>query len=549
MQHRRLSILPFATVAAASAIACVSFSFAGCGSSSSGSPGTQPAEDSGASGDSSMTVDTGVAPDTSTPTESGAPDTGTTSTDGAVEAGPVLNCNTGVGPGASSTKLLASNTQSVQGVTSDGQVALWDSSAKSLSAIPVTGGTATMIDAYDGSGISTSGPVIEYFNAANGMTPNVGALSIWTAASGKQTLGAAAYLSNPGGGYFDVSADGTMVLYFSNATAKSADLYVSKTDGTGATKLVAGATYGAACGPEAHFLGNDILAITCSPPSDSSTFTSTITVFSGASWTPTVLSSSAFVGVSWDKAGTEVSFLTAGGQYVQKIGSATAQLIDATGEGGATFSPDGTTLYYLTMTGLYSANVTSPTPTKVAGTVFAGSFGVSPDGKWIENFENENSTTFFTDLYLTSTAANSTPLALVSSETAAFFSDMYTVDGSQALFFGNVGLSGMGYVGDFEHIVLGAGNVPATIAHNVWQGNATHGTNVLYNDNYVGGGKVYGYADIESLDLGTAGAKPTTLVSEADANYWLTADKKTLVYSFSACPTMGTPGVYTMPVP
>ena len=136
----------------------------------------------------------------------------------------------------------------------------------------------------------------------------------------------------------------------------------------------------------------------------------------------------------------------------------------------------------------------------------------------------------------------------MSSTDAAFFSQQWTTDGTQALYFGKVVLDGMGYVGDFGHAPLTAPITPTVIAHDVWQANATTGAKVLYNDNYVPGGPLYGYADIEALDLSTTAAA-TKLVTAADANYYVTADMTTILYSFSACPNLGAPGVYKLAAP
>jgi hypothetical protein len=152
-------------------------------------------------------------------------------------------------------------------------------------------------------------------------------------------------------------------------------------------------------------------------------------------------------------------------------------------------------------------------------------------------------------MYLVSTAAGSTLSTLCGTTSASFFGDAFTVDDSQVLFFCNIGTSGSGYVGDFDAEKLTAGAKVSTIAAaNVWQENAVSAAKVLYNNNYVGGGSVFGYADIQAQDL--SGTTPATLVvSHADANYYLTPDKTKLVYSFSSCPNLGTAGIYAIAAP
>jgi len=399
-----------------------------------------------------------------------------------------------------------------------------------------------------------TGTVLYYYHGASTATPPIDALSIWTAAGGKHTLATAAYLI---AGNFAVNTASTFVAYTNNATPTHADVYVAGTDGSNPTPLVTGAEYDQYCEPSFAFVGDALVVASCTG-GDGGSDQATITAYSGTGWaTSTPLATSAFYGFSANKAGTMIAYAAAGGQYVIPVTGGTATLIDPLGAGGASFSPDGTTLYYLQcatqalcgqgIANLYRSSVTTPAPAQVA-TPFFGNYGVSPDGNWIEAFKSYNAAQTFTDLYIMSTAAASTPVALVGTTTEAFFSQQWTTDGTQALYFGNVVLDGMGYVGDFGHAKLTAPITPTTIAHDVWQANTTTGAKVLYNDNYVPGGPLYGYADIEALDLSTTAAA-TKLVTAADANYYVTADNTTILYSFSACPNLGTPGVYTLAAP
>ncbi len=546
MQNRTLLF-----TAAALSSACLLPVFAGC-SSSSGS--NNPAVDSGTSEDSGASnMDSGITPqDSSPPSETGAADTGTTMHDGGTDAGPTVNCTTGVAPAG--TKILSSSTQTVQGVTSDNQVILYDTSAKALAYLPLAGGTATMIDAYDNTAMGIVGTVLYYYHGASTATPPIDALSIWTAAGGKHTLATAAYLV---GGNFAVNTASTFVAYTDNATPTHADVYVAGTDGSNPTALVTNARYDASCQPDFAFVGDTLVVASCTG-GDGGADQATITAYSGAGWaTQTTLATSVFYGFSANKAGTMIAYASAGGQYVVPVTGGTATLIDPLGAGGAAFSPDGTTLYYLQcssaatcgqgIANLYRSSVTTPAPAQIA-TPFFGNYGVSPDGNWIEAFKSYDSAQQFTDLYIVSTAAASTPVALVSGTNSAFFSQQWTTDGTQALYFGNVVLDSKGYIGDFGHAKLTAPITPTVIAHNVWQANATTAAKVLYNDNYVPSGPLYGYADIEAIDLSTTAAA-TKLVSAADANYYVTPDNTTILYSFSACPNLGAPGVYKLAAP
>jgi hypothetical protein len=198
--------------------------------------------------------------------------------------------------------------------------------------------------------------------------------------------------------------------------------------------------------------------------------------------------------------------------------------------------------------GLYRSTIASPSPTKIVAGLFGGTLALSSDDNWLVTYETAG--TSFTDMYMVNTAASSSLVTLCPTETAAFFGDPFTVDDSQVLFFCNISTSGSGYVGDFDAEKLMAGATKTTVAPtNVWQANSVSGAKVLYNDHYIGGGPVYGYADIEAVDLSATPLAPTTVVSHADANYFLTADKTKLIYSFSSCPNAGAAGIYVIAAP
>ena len=98
---------------------------------------------------------------------------------------------------------------------------------------------------------------------------------------------------------------------------------------------------------------------------------------------------------------------------------------------------------------------------------------------------------------------------------------------------------------------LQTGATVTTVAKaSVWDEAALSAAKVSYNNNWTqpASNKVFGYADIQAQDLSTTAAA-STIVSHADANYYLTADRTKLIYSFSACPSAGTPGIYVIPAP
>jgi hypothetical protein len=154
-----------------------------------------------------------------------------------------------------------------------------------------------------------------------------------------------------------------------------------------------------------------------------------------------------------------------------------------------------------------------------------------------------------TDLYLLSTSPNSTPITLSSTTTTGGITDAFTIDGSRTLFGKNLVAVSGGFIGDFDALSLVGPATVTRIASNNWQAYATSGSKVVYNDTYDPGPSGLGTptADIHVEDLSTAGG-PTTLVSQAAANFYITSDRTTVVYSWNECAD-DTAGVYALEVP
>ncbi|HEX8792144.1 MAG TPA: hypothetical protein VF765_14420 [Polyangiaceae bacterium] len=534
---------------------CLVSAFPGCGSSSSN--GNNPSTDGGnmadtSSDDSSSGGDDGSSGDANEESSSSSGgDTGT-------------GCTASVMP--KGMQVLASVTDTVQGVTSDGQIIFYDGSTMKLNAVPVGGGTPKVIGPWDKSQslIFTSNGVALYWNGATQTSSPHGALSIWSASGGAQTLGTQSYFSSPnGGGWVDVSADGSLVVYSDNATTGTADIYVAGSDGSNKTKIVSAASIGAACRPVVRFAGNTpVVAYCTAQPDAGTTLNATVAAYSGPPTWQTVqqFTATGFYGFTvaplpggdGGASAYQVEYLDSTGMYVEPLGGTTPTLIDAKSAGGATFTHSGTDIIYIETDGsVWRSPVATPAPGELAKGPFQGTLALSSDDNWLEVFSQQNMTTFFTDMYLLSTTpadGGNTPTTLASMASGANFGDPFTTDNSRAIFFPNVVMSGSaGYVGAYDSLTLPPSGMPKTIAQNVWEEFATSGAKTLYNDNYASNAGFAGAADIESVDLGGT-ASATTLVSQADANFFLTADKKTIVYSWSACPGAKA-GIYTLAAP
>jgi hypothetical protein len=548
--HNRTLFFAVAALGSASFVS----SFTGCSSSSSNNNNNNNnTQDSGTASDTGTTVDTGTGgDDSSTPTEAGG--------DGGL-------CSTGVAP--SGTPILSSSNASVQGVIGNTTVLFLDDQAHTLNSVPIAGGTPTTVLSYDNSGLFISGNVALWSQApvaASASAPSYGPWLTSVGGAAGKTLAPQAYLGTVGGGYLDVSSDSSLILYVTTtATAPTvANIVVSAPDGTGAVTLVPNVTYtsssnGTLCAPNARFVGNSVIAAYCTG-TPTTQLEATIAQFPVTGGSPTqTFTTAGFFGFSIDnpKTPTQIAYVTANGEYVQALTpvNSTPKLIDKDGVGGAFFTPDGATLIYQQFVpsdagtgsiGYYRSTIASPSPQKIVDGDYNPLY-LSPDGNWLVTYQNVSSNGETTDLQLLSTAAGSTAQTLCPTTTGAIFGDAFTVDDTQALFFCNVG-SG---VGDFDAVKLMAGATVTTVAKaSVWDEAALSAAKVSYNNNWTqpASNKVFGYADIQAQDLSTTAAA-TTIVSHADANYYLTADRTKLIYSFSACPSSGTPGIYVISAP
>jgi hypothetical protein len=528
---------------------CLLASGSGCGSSSAGtSPGTDSGTgnetSSGSSGSSSGSSSGG-----SSGSSSGGLPQGDASNDTGSDAAQCLVMPAG-------KQILSSATAFVAGVTSDGQVLYADATALTLSAVPIAGGTSASIGAFNSAQdpLFTVGKAAAYFTGLTQTSaPQYGPITAWTSAGGAKTISTSSYYGNLQNA-FDISSDGSLILYTDNATATTADIYVSGTDGSNKYKIAGGVSWGANCAPVLRFIGNDPAVAYCDTQPDASTTpAATVAVISGGPTfqTPivqtfTTVGFPTVAGTS-NTAGSMISFVTAGGLYVEAIGGTTPTLIDANGTSGF-FTNAGTSLLYFDKnTNLWTSPVTTPAPAEIAAGPWAGTLALSSDDKWLELFKALDSTGTMSDMYLVSTTPvdGGTPVTtLTNMANGANYYDAFTADNSHAIYFTPIDMNG---VAPILSLALPPAGTPATVSMTGWIEFGTSGTKMVYADNWAMGGSS-GYVDIKGVDVAMTTA-PTTLVSGADGNFQLTADKKTVVYSWNYCPGQVTGGIYTIAAP
>ncbi len=525
---------------------------AGCGGSSTSTPGPDAGgTDSGITmGDTGTTADTGTMADTGAGGgDSAAPLDGGTK-EGGTEAG--VQCTLpdgGVFPVG--TQLVKGANLSVGGVTGDGYAAYVDTMANAIFAVPIApaggdAGAPVMVSTNDGSGFETLGnAVLAWTGATQSSGLSVGAMTLWTAANGLQANIATGSLgpNNQVSGWVAVSSDNKYVLYFDNASSLggTADLYAAGTDGTRKTRLVAGVAISQQCTPQVGFAGDYAVASYCTsvPTSDGGTSSlpvATITAWSGTGWTTSApVSASAYPSWSTDGKGL-VAYANTAGFYVYTAATDGSTLIDAAGSSGL-FTSDSASIVYSAAGGsIRRSTVASPSPQVVlpagdAGSGYLGLVALSGDDGHLLTYKTFDPNTGFIDLYLSPTAPGSTAIPLSSAVTSAVYGDPFTADGTHALFFANLNSS---LVGDYDEMAV-TGSTPAKLGSVAWEGFATTAAKVLFNDNWVADSTGSGRADLEAVDTSAATPTVTKLVSQADAFFYLSADKSKVVYTWSYC--------------
>jgi hypothetical protein len=364
-----------------------------------------------------------------------------------------------------------------------------------------------------------------------------------------------------------VSKDGTHIIYMDGSTTTSTAIAVAGLDGTGKTTLVPMAVVSTACTPAVGFAGNDGLAAYCAtaPSADAGTNDATLTRYSGASWMPTNISTSAFTGFSATPTGDHVLFFDNAGLEAYDVGAGTTALIDAAGD-SYVVTPDSMRVVYGTIASATDGGTASFGPFKVSpiaapsattlGTGVAAFYGISPDGNWVLGFTQQTQS-MLTNTLLASTTTAGTPQSLVATPTSSPIGDNFTADSKFAIFTDSITVtntvSGGVTSGNLNAVGVTGGAMAMQLGTAVWQEAAGSGSKVIFNPNWTAPANLgFGVADLTEIDLSAATPAAKTLVTQADANFYLTKDKATIVYSFSTggggSPTAMS-GLWAMPVP
>jgi hypothetical protein len=498
-------------------------------------------------------------------------------------------------PPAGKQLVPTTNLLTVDAVTSDGYAIYTDTTDTSVWAVLVAGGMPQKITTNVGpvASITAVGPVVLIWSNLN-PTTNIGQLIVWTAAKGTQMLSTQSSVSAA------LSKDYSHIAFLDNSTATSTAIAVAGVDGTGRTTLVPAAIVTTNCTPAVGWVGSDALAAYCSaaaPPTPDAgtgaddggtgeagaldagagtgdagagtgTNNATFTRYTGASWTPTNISTAAFTAFATNKANDHVIFFDNAGLEAYDVASAMTTLVDPVGD-SFVLTPDGTKVVYGTHVGGADAGPTAaagpfkvspiaaPSPTTL-GTGIDAFYGISPDGNWVLGFTQLVQTTNYTNTILASTTTPGAPQSLVTQASSSPIGDDFTTDSKFAIYTDTITttmtVQGNVTSGNLNVAALTGGVVtPMQIGTAVWQEAAGPGSKVIFNPNWIAPPNLgFGVADLTEIDLSVATPAPKTLVSQADANFYLTTDKMTIVYSYStgggSQPTAMS-GLWSMPVP
>jgi hypothetical protein len=467
----------------------------------------------------------------------------------------------GGGDASGPTRLAEGMDLTVWGVTSDGYVIYSDT--VSSYAVPLAGGTATVIDALTGpTFLTVAGPLVEIAVGYNSSAAP-GTLKTWSKKGGLHTLSSSAFAYtyqvqynqvNPpvDGPVGNSSPDFTSIAYFDNydAAANTADAYVANADGTGA-KLLQASVQGVGisltsvpqCSPVLSFVGSRVVLGYCPTPGGS---TGNITSYAPPSWSSVALATGVPIdllsGVSFsfgDPSGTNILLNGTSGLEAISVADGTSTTIDPNGTAlGALFTSDGADLVYLSTSGaLLRSPMASPSPSTLVASGLFGISGLSPDNATALVATAVDSTTYLPNLYqasATTSGSLTTLSAATSTEVPGIVGESsFTNDSSHVLFYTSVTMDSTTFVtlGTLQAGTPGSSST-VTLGNNSANAYASGNTKVVFDANYtLPASSKTPTVDLMSVDVSTSGS-PTTLASGVIAYaYALSPDGSQLAYA------------------
>lgn len=507
----------------ATALALLLAAAEGCGSSSNSGP-----PDASSNGDGS--VDAGA----DAPAE-------------AEEAGP--DC--GAMPPTGKQIVPSTDPLVVFTLTDDDHAVYENLSTQELYAVATSGGTPSDIGKMTSQGgtIWTRGNVVLYLPVEANPQTSIAPLSAWTASGGTSVISSSALALDSYFYTYDASKDGQYVAYFQTINDAPATLMVSTVDGKTQTPLVTNIdlTDQSCFPPSLEFVNDTLVVEYCQipgPDAGTTAETATIAAFAGPSFTPAVTLGTTFQpfqgAVTVNPTGTQALLADPGtGLSLYPLSGGAPVPIDAKGA-SALFASNGDVIYTTTSTALVRYATATGVKTTLVPSGLNIPLDLSPDGNWLQVAALENSTTEQYDLQIVSATTPGTANDVVKTATTEPFG--FTVDSNYSVF-------GTNFPQDFgaQPYSLEASKTSGGAATKLLAAAAgpiyTSGSKLVCNTNQT---KSTGAADIVALDLSTSAA-PTTLVTQADPNLFLTSTKS-LVYSWY-CDETSAAGLWTLTPP
>jgi hypothetical protein len=449
------------------------------------------------------------------------------------------------GAGPKGTQLVQSSTASVLGLTDDDEIVYVETRSRSLFAVSASGGAPASLGptASGSASVRIASKSVLNWTGLNSDGSVSSSLQLWTPSNGLQTIAGASLV-----GAADSNRAGTRVIYFDNATASTADLFVAGTDGSAKTNLASVIPWSATCVPLVSFVGDAVLLGYCdgTPPASGAKPIGTLCLFVGTSGQSTTLSTTADLS-SVQSSGTSILFAASDGLTAANTVTGETSIVDSAAGTSASLTGDGQSVVYVASDGsIKRSPLASPSPTTlVAPGGFQTVSVLSPDNAWVLASKTSDPNTGNSDIYLASATTPGPASTILATPTGAIYGSAFTADSSRVLYVDQT-QNGAGVY----HAAPTAGGRPAQVATDMWIGFATTGARVLFNDGFVPqvGLQGQGIANIESADLSASPITPTLLVNQADPGFFFTSAGDRVVYSTTFCAT-GSQGIWIMATP
>jgi hypothetical protein len=507
-----------------------------------------------AQGQGSSPGDSGVLDVTTVDASEPSPpvDSGTTTVSDSGPTTPVdSGFDAGLPPGTvgpTGTQLFASGTVRLEGVTSDDFAIYADDTSNTAYAVPIAGGTPRIIGPVDPTGYVATYGAVAVIMSSTGST-----LSVWTSANGLKSLSTSSSYE------VAISKDNSLAAFIDGLDTSTGlgNVVVMGTDGTGRHTVLTNvqASTSDVCYPTLAFADSVLITSSCGPAAaDAGYATATISTFSGPAWAPVTVATGVYPGANLSPSFEQVLVLGPAGLELYPIAGGSPTMVDPLGSSAAVFTSDSKTVVYPAYDSATEVDAggtvkraavgATPNPESLAPGLFQALFTVSPSNGWALGYQNYDMTNYNTDLYLLSTSAPGPARALAATESVFYGAAFFTAD-SKYVTYVSQSPSGLTYPLSVAPV---AGGAPTVLAASSYNAAPTSGSKLVFNANFQPNQAVgAGTADIDAVDLSQT-APAATLVTQANASFFLTSDKQHIVYSWSYAPgPLG--GVWVMAAP